>query len=85
MDDQTPAEVLPSLYREVLETVTRLEHAGQRETALEFRRKALQAYSTRWDARGRRTLEKLNRDAQHALASQRPAASTALNAGTEPA
>ena len=31
MDDQTPAEVLPSLYREVLETVSRLERAGQRD------------------------------------------------------
>jgi hypothetical protein len=85
MDDQTPAEVLPSLYREVLETVTRLEHAGHREVALEIRRKALQAYSTRWDTRGRRTLEKLNREAHHALASKRPVTSTALNAGTEPA
>ena len=40
MDDQTPAEVLPSLYREVLETVARLERAGQREYAWDIRRRA---------------------------------------------
>ena len=34
MDDQTPAEVLPTLYREVLETVARLERAGQRAVRL---------------------------------------------------
>jgi hypothetical protein len=85
MDDQTPAEVLPSLYREVLETVSRLERAGQRNAAWEIRRKALVAYSTHWDSQGRRALEKLNREARHLLASKHVAASTALAAGTEPA
>ena len=85
MDDQTPAEFLPSLYREVLETVSRLERAGQRNAAWEIRRKALVAYSTHWDTQGRRSLEKLNREARNLLASKHVAASAALAAGTEPA
>jgi hypothetical protein len=67
MDDPIPAELLPGLYREVLEAVTRLERAGQRELAFDIRRKALRAYSTRWDERGRRALERLARDARAGL------------------
>ncbi len=86
MDDQTPAEVLPTLYREVLDTVARLERAGQRQVAWEIRRKALAAYSTRWDAGGRRALERLNREARQVLSSKRVAAATAaLSTGSEPA
>ena len=85
MDDQTPAEVLPSLYREVLETVARLERAGQREVAWDIRRRALAAYSTHWDARGRRSLEKLSREARGVLASKHVAAAAALATGNEPA
>jgi hypothetical protein len=82
---QTPAEVLPSLYREVLETVSRLERAGQRNAAWEIRRKALVAYSTHWDSQGKRALERLNRDARQLLASKHVAAAAALSTGTEPA
>ena len=85
MDDQTPAEILPSLYRDVLETVARLERAGQREYAWEIRRKASIAYSAHWDAHGRRALEKLNREAREMLASKHVAAAAAMAAGTEPA
>lgn len=85
MDTQTPAEVLPSLYREVLETVARLERAGQREVAWDIRRRALLAYSTQWNAHGRRSLEKLNREARGVLASKQVGASSALATGNEPA
>jgi hypothetical protein len=86
MDDRTPAEELPSLYRAVLDTVARLEHVGERDVAWKIRRDALRTYSTRWDERGRRTLEKLNHEAQHRLAvSPRAAACAALSASTEPA
>jgi hypothetical protein len=86
MDDQIPAEVLPSLYREVLDAVGRLERAGQREAAWEIRRRALVAYSTRWDAHGRRALERLGREARALLVSKHVATgTTALSTGTEPA
>jgi hypothetical protein len=63
MDDHIPAEELPTLYRAVLETVARLERAGERSYAFEVRRKALRTYSTHWDERGRRALIRLDRDA----------------------
>ena len=77
-----PAEALPTLYRAVLETVARLERAGERAYAWELRRKAMKAYSTRWDESGRRSLERLDRDGQvrleaTRLASARSAAFTA--------
>lgn len=68
VDDRVPAEDLPHLYRAVLDTVARLEHAGDRDFAWRVRRDALRTYSTRWDAKGRRSLERLHRDAQARLA-----------------
>ena len=64
MDDHIPAEELPALYRAVLETVARLERAGDRAYAFSVRQKALRTYSTKWDERGRRALARLDRDAQ---------------------
>lgn len=85
MDDRTPAEELPRLYRAVLDTVARLEHAGERDAAWRFRQAALRTYSTRWDERGRRSLEKLNRDAQQHLGAVPHAARPSLSTTTEPA
>jgi len=62
MDEHIPAEALPTVYRAVLETVARLERAGERPYAWELRRKALKTYSTRWDEGGLRSLERLARD-----------------------
>ena len=42
-------------------------------------------YSTQWNAHGRRSLEKLNREARATLASKHVAAAAAMAAGTEPA
>ena len=64
VDDRTPAEALPSLYRAVLDTVARLEHLGERAYAFEIRRSALQTYSTRWDDGGRKALMQLNQRAR---------------------
>ena len=83
MDHQTPAEELPALYRAVLDTVWRLERAGEREAAFAYRQRALRTYSTRWDDGGRRELEKINREAQHRLALS-PCATAALAASPEP-
>ena len=87
MDDRTPAEALPQLYRAVLDNVVRLEHAGEREAAWRIRRDALRAYSTRWDERGRKSLERLNRDAQGRLSAVPNArrSTVAATASTEPA
>lgn len=84
VDDQYPAERLPSLYREVLDAVARLERAGERSTAWEIRTQAVRVYSTRWDDHGRRRLERLAADARESLArSQHAAAMVALTGSSE--
>ena len=54
--DPTPAEELPALYRAILDSVARLEVAGERQTAARIRRDATAAYSRAWDARAQRRL-----------------------------
>jgi hypothetical protein len=78
MDDRNPAEVLPELYRGVLDAVAKLERAGERTAAYELRRRALKVYSKRWNEAGRRNLEKVLRDADHTLAASPRAAAMGL-------
>jgi hypothetical protein len=78
MDQQTPARDMPKLYRAVLDTVWRLERAGEREAAFKVRSQALKVYSTRWDDGGQRALLKINRDARRRLASSPGAAAASL-------
>ena len=86
MDSQNPADVLPGLYRAVLEAVSRLERAGERQAAYEIRYKALRTYSTRWDEAGRRALCRLEQDAYARLAaSPRAVSMAALSRNGEPA
>jgi hypothetical protein len=80
MDNQTPAEEMPSLYRAVLDTVWRLERIGERDAALVFRRRAVKVYATRWDDGGRRELVRINRDALRRLAESARARAIALEA-----
>ena len=82
MDEHIPAEELPTLYRAVLETVARLERAGERTFAFDIRQKALRTYSTRWDEGGRRTLVRLDRDGQARLEATRRAIARAAVAVT---
>jgi hypothetical protein len=83
MDPQIAPGELPALYRAVLDTVARLERIGERDIALDIRRRALQTYSRHWDDRGRRNLLRINRDAQRRLATS-PRAAVALAASPEP-
>jgi hypothetical protein len=86
MEDQTLAEELPTLYRCVLETVARLERAGERSFAFQVRSRALRTYSTRWDEHGRKALLKLDREAQARLdATGHPHARSAGVAASESA
>lgn len=83
MDQPHTAEQMPELYRAVLDTVWRLERAGERSAALDIRRRAVNTYSTRWDDGGRRELVRINRDAMRRLAHRRPDAAFSLEASTE--
>jgi hypothetical protein len=80
MDHQTPSEEMPGLYRAVLDTVWRLERLGEREFALEIRRRAVLTYSTRWDEGGQKALGKINREALKRLANTKSPAGVALEA-----
>ena len=74
------------LYREVLDGVARLERAGDRPAAYDLRRRAIAAYSSRWDERGRRALEKLVADSHAKIAAtQRSGAVAPLAESTRPA
>jgi hypothetical protein len=68
MQEQTQLEAMPTLYREVLDELARLERAGQRAIAYDIRRRAIATYSARWDQRGCRALEKLLAEARTKLA-----------------
>ncbi len=70
--ESTPAEVLPDLYRAILDAVAQLEANGQRRRAAEVRRAATAAYSRAWDARAQRRLESLLRDAARPAPAQPP-------------
>jgi hypothetical protein len=67
MDDRNPAEVLPLVYREVLDALARLEAAGERAAAYDLRVSAQRIYATRWDDGGMRALQKIVREADGRL------------------
>ena len=49
--DQTIAETLPRLYRDVLDALARLEQLGAMDDAARLRSEAIAAYSRAWDAK----------------------------------
>lgn len=70
--ESTTAEILPDLYRAILDAVARLEADGQRSRAAQVRRRATAAYSRAWDERARRRLEALLREATRPEVQDRP-------------
>ena len=57
--DQTIAETLPRLYRDVLDALARLEQLGAMDDAARLRSEAIAAYSRAWDAKCSARLEAL--------------------------
>ena len=57
--DQTIAETLPRLYREVLDGLARLEGLGARSDAARWRTEAIAGYSRAWDAACHKRLQEL--------------------------
>ncbi|MEI7744710.1 MAG: hypothetical protein WCK58_13295 [Chloroflexota bacterium] len=85
MEELTPAQQLPLLYRSALDVVARLEEAGDRQTGYDIRRRATQTYSTRWDEGGRRSLQRLVREGEQRLATRSAISASALSGAAEPA
>jgi hypothetical protein len=73
VDAHIPADLLPALYRRVLDAATRLEMAGDRPAAVRIRRHAVAVYASGWDRLGARALEGLEAEALSLLAA-RPSA-----------
>ncbi len=57
--DETIAEVLPRLFREVLDGLARLEQLGARSDAARLRAEAIAGYSRAWDPACQKRLEQL--------------------------
>jgi hypothetical protein len=75
VENQSPAEELPALYRAVLDGVAELERLGERTQAGRTRAEAVRTYSRSWDAAGRRRLETILRRTERTIAdTQRSAA-----------
>ena len=85
MDNQSPAERLPALYRAVLDGVAELERLGERREAGRVRAAAVAAYSRSWDAAGRKRLEAILRRTRRSVeVSQRTPAKPANRRVTLP-
>jgi hypothetical protein len=57
--DQTIAETLPRLYREVLDRIARLEELGAGHEAARRRSEAIAMYSRAWDSTCHKRLHEL--------------------------
>jgi hypothetical protein len=72
VEQQPVAEVLPGLYRAVLDAVADLEHRGHRLDAAAIRSDATRAYSAAWNPTAARRLKVLRARADRIVASRRP-------------
>jgi len=71
VDEQPVAELLPGLYREVLDVVAELEQIGRRREAERVRSDAVSAYSQAWNDAAAMRLRRLRDDAGRIAAAQR--------------
>lgn len=71
MDQLSPSEALPALYRAVLNGVAELELLGDRREAGRVRSEAIRIYSRSWDAKGRQRLQVVLKRTERALADSR--------------
>jgi hypothetical protein len=71
VDNLSPAEDLPTLYRSVLDGIAELERLGERREAAKVRSDAIRVYSRSWDAKGRDRLEAILRRAERTVAANR--------------
>jgi hypothetical protein len=78
MEQNSPAEELPALYRAILDRVAELEADGARAQAARVRSTATRIYSRAWDERARKGLIQLLRDAS------RPGSREPLLASNDP-
>ena len=72
VEQQPVAEVLPGLYRAVLDAVADLEVRGHRLDAAAIRRDATRVYSAAWNPAAARRLQILSARAARIVASRRP-------------
>lgn len=71
MDSLPVSEVLPGLYRAVLDAVARLEAHGRRRDAATIREEATAVYSRAWNAAAERKLRALRVRADRLVESRR--------------
>lgn len=72
MEQQPVAEVLPGLYRSVLDAVGQLEARGLRREAATIRADATEAYSGAWNPGAARRLTSLRDRAEKVLHGRKP-------------
>ncbi len=64
------AEILPRIYRRVLDSVEMLARLGVRSEATRLRNQAIAVYSRAWDAKSQRRLEEIATRAELAARDQ---------------
>lgn len=79
MEQNSPAEELPALYRAILDRVAGLEKDGARAEAARMRATATRVYSRAWDEKARKDLEAL------LMAASRPGSGAVTIGRTRPA
>jgi hypothetical protein len=73
VEQQPVAEILPGLYRAVLDAVGSLEALGLRRDAARIRQEAIDTYSQAWNRGAARRLQVLRARAERAAAGRRRA------------